>query len=1044
MVGESSLNANNMIEVPVVLSRPGQPAHQAHVLIEPWANGAYGVAVMHLQGDSPEQGLLVRKYTPPLDLDAALRLRAQTVETLLDRGFVGVPSEVPPVEAFSLTLAPGHGATLLTRLESEHWQTLSPVRRSRTVWRIGELRLAAAVPRLVELLGSDQPMLDYCIAWAIGRSGDPGACIAMDELSRRAGSDMVQRMARLAWIELAGPDERAAYAARVVADWPAAVRQAWADDNAEALVTLIDEADTWKNYPYVDWLEQLDQMVRIDPRHRWLLLREVEGVSFQAGYFRALRRIYKAAELRGDAEIWSILQHRFEQTSGNFNNQYSVWHPEKRTWVDASDEMKRRDSRFAYAQQTRNYLVRRGWRTLRRLGQVGSPEFPVFAFAALSRYDDATCPLPSSKGFWNWLDRDRGWQQTWHYYPRHSEGLILNRLLYRRDGPVKLSRHGGRSWSLQDLGPEREQRLEPLAEQWNRRPDLLLRLALESRAERVHGFAVRALADQPLYLLCLDDRIWRRLLNSTFSVTAEFAHAQLAARIAAETDPQRRESWLALLLTSRHEAIARAGLAMMAADPARHAASAAVVAAVLTARLPEVRVQARLLTQLAATMPGVPEGVVAHLLDWLENADLFTDSLDDITAEIGWAIANPLRAAAAEADRQRLLALFYQPSAEIASLAVDWLILHRLPPQDLPPEIYRKLLESDVERMLAAGLRLLGALPDAVLLTQTDLVLRFCLSPQAQTRQAALAVASRLAQLDPDFSARLFQTLLDALFLGESADGLHDHLFETLSGPLAASSRALPLDLMLRLLEARSRGAQRFGGWLLEGHGDAELPPVVWARLARHESLAIRQRALIVLTERFDDLGAAGLLPVLDSRWPDSRDGALALLRQRVAAGDWTAEQLIALCDHPATEVQDFGCGLLALRLAEGRDQDCLQALAQHPSLRLQRFVAAWLEKGVGDDPADLLRLRPYFLTVLSQVNRGRAAKTAVFAFLNVRAERSEGLAREVAGLFERLAVTVALTDRAQYIAGLYRIRQRYPALAGALTIHAPSVRGEA
>ncbi len=84
------------------------------------------------------------------------------------------------------------------------------------------------------------------------------------------------------------------------------------------------------------------------------------------------------------------------------------------------------------------------------------------------------------------------------------------------------------------------------------------------------------------------------------------------------------------------------------------------------------------------------------------------------------------------------------------------------------------------------------------------------------------------------------------------------------------------------------------------------------------------------------------------------------------------------------------------------------------------------------DDPAALARqlraLTPYLLTVLSQVHRGRVAKTRVTEFLRAQVAAPE-TAEVVAEIFARQVVTASLTDKPQYIAGLRDIARRHPQL---------------
>lgn len=1024
----------------VHLFRPGAEPQQVQLALEAAGEGGYWV-VLRLCAVGGEWQTL-RKNAAPLSLADAQGLLARMLALKLDDGFLGASSAIPAPDTSLGGLTPGQLANLAARIAPDNWRLLSARQRSRTAWRLGELRVAAAVPGMVALLGTGDNMLDYSLAWAIGRCGDAGAKIAMAELVQRGRTDAVKRIARLAWLQLATDAERAAHAASLIADWPAPLRDAWQAEATPQLAALLADPQTWQRFAYADWLEQLDQVAQAQPHARDLLLREAGKVALAAGTFRAVRRLYKAAEFRGDGELWTLLQRRLENTPPTFRRLYEkqrAYLNGKRVLV--SEELTRSDSRLAFSQRTREYLLRRSWRSLRRLGQAGSTEFGPLAFTALVAYDDATAQAAHelSIGYW-----ENGYKVRREYRHRHFRATLFNRLLFRPGGPLRSSRHGVLWTSDKPLPAEREQRFEPFASYWNQRPDLLLRLALEARAEQVQSFAVRALADLPTYCARFDDAIWRRLLNSPFAPTATFAHRQLQTRIAAEPDRERRESWLALLLCSRHASVYNAALLLLEDDPASHAGSPTLIAAVLTARTQEIRRQSRLLCQAALAMPGVAEAVLQRLLDWLEDADPFTEALEASTSNLTWIIANPFRAAAAQVDYARLLALLSHPAIAVRCLAVDWLIVHQQPVSALPISTYRSLLDSDDERLLAASMRLLGALPDVVLATQAELVARFLLCPSAQVRHAVQPLAVRLAAIDAGFTAGLMPKLLDAVFRSETVEGLHDEVLALLTEAMAAASRALPIDTTLHLLEARSRAAQRFGTWRLAGHADADLPLADWVRLARHETLAIRSRALAILDGQFAQLGFDGLQPVLDSRWPDSRSAVLGWLRERVALSDWRMVQLIALCDHQHTDVQQFGCALMAARLTQDSDTASLLALAQHPSLKVQRFVADFLRNGLGEDVASLARLRPYFLTVLAQVNRGRAAKTAVLNYLRERAAASEAAASEVASLFEHLAVTVAITDRAQYVAGLYDIRRRYPAMVSGLAVLAPAMRGVA
>lgn len=966
------------------LYRPGPAGDGLRLRLAAAPDGRFGVLLEQRQDPA---WTLLNQITGLPDRDTALARVRQLIALKQADGYLSEHQAMPTVEPPAPTLSSATITRLLADIGPDGWRLLTPQRRSRRVWRLGELRVAEAVPRLVGWLGTGDAMLDYCLAWAIGRCGDAGARPAMQQLAQRGGTEPVRRMATLASMALADAGTRAEWAGQLVADWPAALREAWAEQDAETLLNTVRELVAWRRLNLAEWLESLDLVAQSQPVARQALIALLEELPLSAGQFRAIRRLYKAAEFRGDGEIWALLQRRFDKVEPNFKRHSRDQRVEvEGRWILAKDELSRADSRLAYSSRTRDYLRRRGWRGLRRLAAGGSPEFMPLVFAALrdeSGADDSFC--------------DSLWGVT-------------------NDAPF--------------------------AGLWTTRPDLLLRLALGGRAVRVQGLATRKLVDVPDYLARFDDELWRSLLNSPFQGTADFAYTQVAGRIQAETDPARREAWLVLLLGSRHPSIAQAGLALLEQDPAAHAVSPELVAGVLTARAAEVRRYGRLLCQVAATHADVPARVVAWLLDWLTLADRITEALDAILENLSWAITQPLHAAAAQADYPGLLALTRHPAVAVRCAAVDWLIIHQHPREDLPPGLFRDLLESDDAHLQSAGLRLLGSLPESLLTAQGGLVGLFCVSEHALARREAFRLVETLLAHDPAFATALVPRLLSALYRREIGEGLHADLWQALTGPLASASHALPSETVVRLSQARSKAAQRFGAWLLEARADADLSTEDWIALARCDTQAVRQRAMAVLEAGFDPQAPGRLLPILDGRWDDSRAQVLAWFKQRVPNELWPVADLIALADHALPTVRDLGCELLAVRLAEGRDTDCLLALAEHPSLAVQGFVAHWLHATVADDPARLARFRDYFRRALSQVNKGRRVKQAIHDLLRQQALRSEALAREVADLFEWLAVTSALGDQAQYVAGLYEIQRRFPAIASRLTVVPPEARG--
>ncbi|WP_348944473.1 hypothetical protein ABHF33_13720 [Chitinibacter sp. FCG-7] len=1007
---------------------------------------------------------------------AALAAQQQVLAARLADGFLQADTAIPAVHTETdskSTTSPDPRRTsqqaelethLIKDLHADAWRLLSARQRTRLVWRIGEVRAAAAVPRLIELLGSEKTkhgLLDYCIAWALGRCHDRGAMAALDELSRCATHPAAQRIARDAWLALANASERSQWAERQIADWALPLREAWQQQDIATLQARLSAPTEWDQallrQPYGDWLEEFDRVSLSANWARPLLLQALSTLPLLGGTFRAARHIYKAAELRGDAAVWSLLQRRFEQTPAQFTRSHATqWVAFDNEWLRSNEELPRNNSRLAYSNRTRAYLVRRGWRYLRRLAVQGSAEFVPLAAAALLQYDDARTDLSGYTQHNASVFEQGRWQMQTRYCHPFSRSMLLNHLLLKASGSIHCGRNSELWWSATPWHGELTQQPVPFAAMWAERPDALLHLLLTSRAELVHAFAAPLLLStdgeptrpQQMYLQQLDEHYWARLLNSPMAVTAEAAMRWILPKVSSDNS----QHWLALLLASRHPAVAQAGLTILEQNPQAATGSLATLSAVVLARTPEVRRFGRVLCQIAASQSALLTALLAQLLSELRLRDQHSFALAEICENLSWVLANPLIQTLTTDVYPEFLALLQHTAQPIVLLAAGALLHY--PAQNCPATAYQRLLSSPEPEIQAAGVRLLAALPTDVLLTQSSMLLNFCLSDAAQVRQAA---QQALQQIAPSLPANALAPLFDALFRAESSEGLHADLLTLLTATLAEFMH-LRADqaTMLRLLLARSRGAQAYGSWLLQQSQDHEVALSDWSRLARHEALAVRQRAMQVLDTNWPQIGVYGVLPVLLSRWPDTRQQALGWLRERVDPDAWSPESMIALCDNEYPEVRALGCDLLQQRLAQHRNQDCLLALAAHPSLQVQRFVASWLAQvlDAGESAAydvqqespqatylQLAEYRHFLLTVLSQVNRGRAAKQALFKLLSALSLQSESLAQEVASLYQRLVLTVAIADKAQYIAALAKIRQHYPHIETGLQICPPTHR---
>ena len=118
--------------------------------------------------------------------------------------------------------------------------------------------------------------------------------------------------------------------------------------------------------------------------------------------------------------------------------------------------------------------------------------------------------------------------------------------------------------------------------------------------------------------------------------------------------------------------------------------------------------------------------------------------------------------------------------------------------------------------------------------------------------------------------------------------------------------------------------------------------------------------------------------------------------------------------------------------------------LSEHPSTNMQLFVTSYLERYATDSTERLVQLAPYFVRVLSSINKARVAKQRIYAFLEAEATKSEQAALTVVQILERQSATIAITDKATAIELMLKIHSSYPQIALPLDIRPVEVRANA
>lgn len=912
---------------------------------------------------------------------------------------------------------------------------------SRAAWRAGELRLKAAVAPLIAGIGGGDVRREYCVLWALARCGDESSFAALvqarkqspmkpdralanlEALVPRAGkSPMLMRVA-LEMLRAWGDELRAAVVQHAQGELPPGLRYAAEQGPAEAFAEVLQRSLTAGESAGV-----LELLYRIDsPVVRPGLLAALRSLPLLPGSFRAVRHIFKIAECRGDAEVYGLLALRFELTPHNFSVRYnSVYVDGRRT--DARKEQAKPDSRLAYGQITRAYLRRRGWATLRRLATLDDAEGYVrMAVGMLLPFTDAHAVEPRTMSRYDYSSR----KTVSTHWDRFAPYLAFNHILFENSGRYEL-KGMTRMWRCRarykpgDAAPAAREEAYPAL--WDRMPVGLLHLLSESECLPVHEFAVKALRANKAFCDELDLDTIVMLLGRPYEVTAQLGYELALARY----DASNPDFELVAALASCPVALARqTARTWIDVDRARFAGARDLIVSLVLSPFADTRAYGRALLMSVVLPPGVAESLIARAIAVMLAlpADAPGSEVQEARAKEGAdtllrVFARPLRSLGLGV----LHDLARHPLAAVQGFAAEVLLAHEVRPEDLPEELIAALaVESQFPGVRSLGVRLFGELPDEVLLQRVNLLLAFATSGLADQRGAIRPVLQRLARL-PSFGELLVPPLLVTLLTKEEHEGVHSSVLALLKTDLAAALGGVPKDAVLRLLRSKHPAAQELGGILLARNVDpATLEVGEVARLASHEILSVREAAWKFYRENKPRLVAdmSVAIKILDAAWEDSRRFAFALFGG-FEEHDFTPDVLVAVCDSVRPEVQAFGRELVTRFFRESQGHEYLLRLSEHPSADVQLFATNYLATYATGSLERLRQLEPYFLGVLSRVNRGRVAKARVFAFLTAEAERSPEAAQLVATLMTRQSLTMAIGDKAASIVAMVAVAGRY------------------
>jgi hypothetical protein len=351
------------------------------------------------------------------------------------------------------------------------------------------------------------------------------------------------------------------------------------------------------------------------------------------------------------------------------------------------------------------------------------------------------------------------------------------------------------------------------------------------------------------------------------------------------------------------------------------------------------------------------------------------------------------------------------------------------------------------------------------LMAQSELLLTLVTHELPEMREAIRAGIRRLTTHHPEFGQHLVNQLLPILLTTEPHEGVHAFLARLLRMDIPDWMPSVTSELTWQLLQQPATAVQELAGCLLQTNALRWLNSMTtlqMAQLTDHEVQSVREAGQLMLRQvvaqanpsetrstdasllsaaSLDEAKVLDMVAVLESKWSDSQQFGQQLFEQLLPAQDLTPAIVVSICDSNRPNVRKFGRDLLNRCLQTADEQNYLIKFSEHPATDMQLFATQYLETSVTNNPQRLEELKPYFIRVLGQVNRGRVAKQRIFEFLNTEALKSRAAAQIVTEILTRQSATIAIGEKAKAIATLLKIHQVYPDLPLPIQVKPVEVR---
>lgn len=954
---------------------------------------------------------------------------------------------------------------------------------SRVIWRAGELKLKESVPFIIRLTDRGDEMQRYAALWALGRIADVSAERTLRVYSsNQKYTEKIRRIANEGLLQILEGEAKQEHLKLYIDKLPEDIKDAL--QNPADLLSFLKEKVLQTPQNEYDFLTDLYSISIDNQAIKKSLLAILKEIPLKASFFRPIRHILKIAELRDDFEVLGLLSYRFERTLEMFkipkgyydadeSREYSAYISAINQSLKVKAELKKKNSRLAYSDRTRAYLIRKTLRHLKEFGKNQQAEYIKLALSVLLSYDSKT----DFKDTYTTTEYKYGnnystWEQIRKTYPAYADAVLMNLILYGAGERLKFtgkvwvksefevlnrSANQDNNWNRYTPTTTQPTQLSNSQEEGgilNRVFDSIFNLfakpkSEESKTEPVESTPISSENDRKAPVIIkktnltreeLFPELWDKvpqayiqiLLKAKVDLIHEFAIKNLSEHPDAENIKQKIDfSLIEQLLASEYRIPALFALGLVR-ERLQESADKKLILALLNSPLLDAR---KLGLEFIEKDPN----------GYFEESAFVTNLLFSIYKDIRTWATNTINKYTINEVQQQLLV--GRSLAQLSAIHENTVLNN-----SIIKDATGVLLKDCSEALLAINNQLIiDLLTIQVEATQVFAVKIIILknakpsaealcsllaSPFIQVRKAGSELLTELkTHIDSDnsYAVSLVNYLVPLLMRKEPYEGLHQDISGILGNQLVEHLHSVNATSTTRLIHSNYRPAQDFGFVLLNKYIDPkQLSIRQIIDLANHEQIAYRKWTWNYYTQNIARIKFERdeAIRLLDAKWDDSRAFAINYFREKFSADDWSPEVLVGIADSVRPDIEAFGRELISRFFEEGQGEEYLLKLSQHPSVGVQLFATNYLERFASNDTDKLKNLDFYFRSVLTRVNKGRSSKSRIFSFLHQEALKSFDSAIVVADILRDVSATVAIEDKAKCVEIMQNLQENYENLS--------------